>query len=59
MGRSALRTNSCGDWKPRFDEITPEPAKRLRFDGKKWTEDIVQVKIETEAFANGNIFSAI
>ena len=60
ISRHALRHHSESEkaWKNNFKDVTAERAKRLRFDGKKWSEDLIQIKMEGMPFNQGrNILS--
>ena len=56
ISRHALRHHSESEraWKSNFKEIAAERAKRLRFDGKKWSEDLIQIKMEANPFNQGD-----
>jgi hypothetical protein len=41
------------DWSEIVGEEPVEIAKRLRFDGRKWSEDKIKLRIQKKLFANG------
>ena len=41
------------DWSEIVGEEPVEIAKRLRFDGRKWSEDKIKLRIQKKPFANG------
>ena len=53
VSRKAIRRNSAKDWTADFSQIEPENARRLRYDGKNWSEDVIKIKMEAEPFGRG------
>lgn len=53
LSQQALRKNVTNDWSKLFTDIKPQSAKRLRYDGRNWAEDIIQIKMEMEPFSHG------
>ena len=55
VSRKAVRNyhKSISDWEVRLGGVIPETAHRFRYDGVKWSEDKIKIKMESEPFANG------